>query len=119
MGKIEIRVRHVNMIKKIQTNYRNPDSGNGSFISEKAPKGQGMTHSYRYVETIHNRVDVLTRYFSAWMKRLTMRIPLFGAQRLSLELKIQQPYSCFTTDQKVRLKVAGLCVTFTYRIQPL
>ncbi|KAG9638363.1 hypothetical protein KCU64_g13835, partial [Aureobasidium melanogenum] len=46
MGKIEVRVCHVNMIKKIQTKYRNPDSGNGSFISEKALKGQGMTHSY-------------------------------------------------------------------------
>ncbi|KAG9587462.1 hypothetical protein KCU77_g9196, partial [Aureobasidium melanogenum] len=46
MGKIEVRVCHVNMIKKIQTKYRNPHSGNGSFISEKALKGQGMTHSY-------------------------------------------------------------------------
>lgn len=101
MGKIEILVCHKKKIKRIPAIYRTPDSGNESFVSEKAIKGQGMTHSYRYVESIHNQKDVLIRYPSAWTKRLAKKMPLFGRQSLSLESKIQQRYSFFTTDQRV------------------
>ncbi|KAG9965081.1 hypothetical protein KCU61_g1946, partial [Aureobasidium melanogenum] len=54
MGKVEVGVRHKNILKKIPAIYREPISGNASFISEKAIKGQGMTHSYNLDEEIHN-----------------------------------------------------------------
>ena len=88
---------------KNPTIYSKPDTGSEGFISEKAIKGQGMTHSCRYVEKIHIRKGALTLYPPAWTKKLTNWINLLsGLQCLSQELKIQWQYSCFTTDQRVR-----------------
>ncbi|KAG9525875.1 hypothetical protein KCU93_g5713, partial [Aureobasidium melanogenum] len=61
MGKIEVRVRHKNILKKVPAKYREPNSGNESFISEKAIKGQGMTHSYSLDEEIYTADSIFCR----------------------------------------------------------
>ncbi|KAH0153042.1 hypothetical protein KCU67_g9631, partial [Aureobasidium melanogenum] len=58
LGKIQIEVNHETMIEQIPVIYRKPDTGSEGFISEKAIKGQAMTHSYRCVEKFYEHLAV-------------------------------------------------------------
>ncbi|KAG9550739.1 hypothetical protein KCU71_g14049, partial [Aureobasidium melanogenum] len=57
LGKIEISLCHQKLLKRIQATYGKPDTGNGNFISEKAIKGQGMTHSYSLTDKTYQVDD--------------------------------------------------------------
>lgn len=50
--------------------YGKPDAGNKGFISEKAIKGQGMTHSYRYVVKIHDQKGALISFLQLGQRDL-------------------------------------------------
>jgi hypothetical protein len=115
MGKIEVRVCHRKLIEQAPTPYHKPDTNKEGFISEKAIKGQGMSHSYRYVDKIHAWSGALTGYPPAWTKRLTKSNRLSGSQSLSWEFKTQQRCLFFTTDQRVRLDLADAGLRLTYR----
>ncbi|KAH0006756.1 hypothetical protein KCU78_g12139, partial [Aureobasidium melanogenum] len=57
LGKIQIEVNHETMIEQIPVIYRKPDTGSEGFISEKAIKGQAMTHSYSLDEETYREDD--------------------------------------------------------------
>ncbi|KAH0364053.1 hypothetical protein KCU65_g6976, partial [Aureobasidium melanogenum] len=54
LGKIEVQVTHKNVIRKFSKTYSKPDDNHDGFISEKAVKGEAVTHSYSLdKETYH------------------------------------------------------------------
>jgi hypothetical protein len=50
LGCIEVRVYHVNLVGECERLPRSSLDIEDGFISEKAIKGQALTHSYRYCE---------------------------------------------------------------------
>ncbi|KAG9517387.1 hypothetical protein KCV07_g6167, partial [Aureobasidium melanogenum] len=46
LGKIEVQVTHKNTIRRTSKTYGKPGDNSDGFISEKAVKGQAVTHSY-------------------------------------------------------------------------